>query len=261
MDANAIPAAANSANLPSAASAPTTAPTYRLYDPTSVLIASFLGSPIAGVLLISLNYRRLNRRAEAIAAFIVGVIATVLASLLSYFLPSSGGIAIGIVIAMATRSAAERFQGEALSQHISAGGQLGSRWAATGIGLAFLAALSAIIVAGALTRGADHKVLVGTKDEVYYVGAATRQDAQALGEALKIAGYFQDRGVSVILTKDQDGTSVSLVVKDGLWESPEAVTGAEVIGRQIAPSIGGLPIKVRLVNNLRETKKEIPLAP
>jgi hypothetical protein len=123
--------------------------------------------------------------------------------------------------------------------------------------MAFLAVLCGVIVVAALGPWADHKVLVGSKDEVYYAGSATKQDAQALGEALKTAGYFQDKGFSVVLSKDKDGTAISFVVKEGVWDDPAMLAGFDQIGRQLAPSVGGLPIKVRLIDSSRATKKEI----
>jgi uncharacterized membrane protein AbrB (regulator of aidB expression) len=48
-------------------------PAYRFYDATSVLLAWLLGSPLAGVALMSPNYRRLGDREKAVTAVIIGV--------------------------------------------------------------------------------------------------------------------------------------------------------------------------------------------
>jgi hypothetical protein len=238
---------------------PAAVPAYRLFDATSVLIAAILGSPVAGVALMALNYRRLGEGKKGLAAFLVGVLATVLAGVVGSYVPSSGSIAIGIGIAVATKGAAQYFQGATVAAHEARGGQLASRWAATGVGLAFLAVFAGIIIVGALGLGGQHRLVVGTKDEVYFMGTATKEDAQALGEALKKAGFFQDHGVTVILSKDQDGTAVSFVVKDGIWDDASMVAGFQELGRGLAPAVGGFPIKVRLINNLKQTKKEIDL--
>ena len=247
-----------------AGAAPSTAPvatfpSYRLFDATSVFIAAFLGSPVAGVALMALNYRRLGEGKKGVATFIIGVVATALACAIGYFLPSTGSIAVGVAIAVATRGAAQYWQGAAVAQHEARGGELSSRWAATGIGLAFLAVFCAIIFAGALALGGEHRVVIGSKDEVYFVGAATKADAQALGEALKKDGYFQDHGVAVILSKDTDGTAISFVVKEGAWNDPSMIAGFQAVGQQLAPVVGGFPIKIRMVNALKQTKKEIDL--
>src|SRR5277367_1108300 len=255
MDTHLNPAIAGAAPSSPAAAVPS----YRLFDPNSVLIAAILGSPVAGVALMALNWRRLGQGKKGLAAFLIGIVATVLASLLGYYVPSSGSIAIGILIALGTKGAAQYFQGPALAEHEARGGQLSSRWAATGVGLAFLALFSIVIVVGALGLGGQHRLVVGTKDEVYFTGTATKQDAQALGEALKKAGFFQDHGVTVILSKDQDGTAVSFVVKDGIWDDASMVAGFQELGRGLAPAVGGFPIKVRLINSFKQVKKEIDL--
>jgi hypothetical protein len=242
-----------------ASGAAATFPAYRLFDAGSVFIAAILGSPVAGVALMGLNYRRLGEGRKGLVAFIIGVVATALVCVIGYFLPSSGSVAVGVVLAAATRGAAQRWQGAAVAQHQARGGELSSRWAATGIGLGFLVLFCVVIVAGALGLGGEHRAVIGTKDEVYFVGAATKADALGLGEALKKDGYFQDHGVTVILTKDADGTSISFVVKDGIWDDASMVAGYQALGRQLGPVVGGFPIKVRLVNGLKQTKKEIDL--
>jgi len=100
-------------------------------------------------------------------------------------------------------------------------------------------------------------VTIGSKDEVYYSGSATKDQAVALGEALKSEGYFQDRGVEAILSKNDSVTAVSFIVKDGTWNRPASVLAFEEIGRKIAPVIGGFPITVRLLDTSRDIKKEV----
>jgi hypothetical protein len=61
-------------NSADAGAAPSTTetPTYRLYDAASALFAWLLGSPVAGVTLMSLNYRRLGDREKAVTVVIIG---------------------------------------------------------------------------------------------------------------------------------------------------------------------------------------------
>lgn len=104
-------------------------------------------------------------------------------------------------------------------------------------------------------------VLIGTKDEVYYSGTATKEDAQSLGNALKAHGYFNDEGASgkgadVFLAKGKDGTTISFITKEGSWEQPRIVSLFEEIGREVAPSVGGFPIQVRLLNIQHELKQK-----
>jgi hypothetical protein len=102
------------------------------------------------------------------------------------------------------------------------------------------------------------KVIIGARDEIYYFGPATEADAEALGQALKSAGYLVDAGATVVLSKD-GGTAISFVVGDGVWERPDAVAGFERLARQVAASAGGLPVKFQLLNSKMETEKEVAL--
>jgi hypothetical protein len=99
------------------------------------------------------------------------------------------------------------------------------------------------------------KAVIGGGDEVYYLGSATNADAVALGQALKAAGYFTGEGASVELTKD-GGASISFVVSDGAWERPQIVAAFERLIRRSAPSAGGLPIALRLLNPNMELERE-----
>ena len=101
-----------------------------------------------------------------------------------------------------------------------------------------------------------HTVTIGTKDEVIYSGTATKDQATALGNALKNLGYFQDRGVSVLLGKGSSGTVISYVVEDGVWNKPDMVSDFETVTRSVASAVGGLPIDMRLVNSTKTVEKE-----
>jgi len=102
------------------------------------------------------------------------------------------------------------------------------------------------------------KVTIGARDAIYYLGTATETDAKALGQALREAGYLDDLGVSVVVSKG-DGTTIGFVVGEGIWERPDAVAGFENLTRRVAGSIGGRPIQVRLLNAQMETKKELTI--
>lgn len=137
-----------------------------------------------------------------------------------------------------------------------AGRRFASYSLAFGIGIALLAAM--------LSRGPresgdlkSSKVTIGTQDEIYYSHAATEEDAKALGQALRIAGFFVDRGNTVFLAKGARGTLVSFVLKDGVWDRPGAVSEFGEIGRRVAASVGGLPINVLLVNSAGAVRKKL----
>ena len=102
------------------------------------------------------------------------------------------------------------------------------------------------------------KTLIGARDTVYYFGAATDADAQALGQALREAGYLQDLGVSVAVSKG-DRTTLGFVVGEGVWERPDAVAAFARLARRVAPSIGGSPIELHLLNAEMQVQREAPV--
>jgi hypothetical protein len=99
------------------------------------------------------------------------------------------------------------------------------------------------------------KVIIGTKDEVFYSGTATKDQATALGNALKTDGYFQDKGVTVLLDKESSATTIAFVVKDGFWNQAGTLSSFEEIGRTVAPTVGGLPVQVNLDNTDKVVEK------
>lgn len=100
------------------------------------------------------------------------------------------------------------------------------------------------------------KVAAGPKDTIYYLGSAAESDARALGRSLRDAGYLQDLGVSVVVSKGGGGTAIGFVVGDGVWERPDAVAAFENLARKVAGSVGGLPLRMRLLNAQMEIKRE-----
>lgn len=131
---------------------------------------------------------------------------------------------------------------------------------ALGVGLLLLAGLTGVIyeMAHRPSRSLP-KVVIGTKDEIYYSHAASRQDALALGQALQTLGFFRGRGSTVLLSRNPGGTILSFVLPEGQWDSPPAVTAFEEIGRRIAPATGGWPLELRLVNSGWHVQKTLQI--
>ena len=125
-----------------------------------------------------------------------------------------------------------------------------------------LSLVSLVLIATAIyEKMSVSKVVIGAKDEVRYSGTATKEQALALGQALKTAEYFSDKGVSVLLNKGDSGTIVSFVVKEGSWNDWTRVAAFEEMGRDVASSVGGYPLKVRLVDDGVAMKKEMDVHP
>jgi hypothetical protein len=101
------------------------------------------------------------------------------------------------------------------------------------------------------------KVMVGAKDQVIYFHRATKEDAAELGRALKSIGYFADKGSGVVLDKSRRGTTVSFVLADGAWTQPNAISDYGDMARLVAPAVGGLPLKVQLLDQKLVIRKDL----
>jgi hypothetical protein len=93
-------------------------------------------------------------------------------------------------------------------------------------------------------------------DTVVYEGAATQAEAQALGQKLQSLGFFSGKGVDVILAKHPDSTTIAFVVSDGVWNDASAVSDFEDMVRQVAPAVGGLPVKMHLLSTKMQKEKD-----
>ncbi|MGC1871417.1 MAG: hypothetical protein WA700_10710 [Acidobacteriaceae bacterium] len=233
-------------------------PPFTLFDSNSVGLATLIGGPVAGSFLMALNYRRLGLMDKAFVALVIGLIVTAVAVLIGWNLPASAKFPLALALLFATQRLARFLQGPAIQQHVEHGGRLASRWTAFASGLSFMAVLFCIAFVTVYKSGgafaASNSVVIGTKDEVYYSGSATRGEAQALGNALKSKAYFTDRGADVLLAKGKDGTSLSFVVQKKFLSQPGIMLSFEEVAREVAPTVGGFPVQVRLVNNARESQ-------
>lgn len=238
-----------------------------MFDSGAVAIAAFICCPLAGAILIAVNYGRLGKIGRGVLAVTLGLIATALNILIKWNWKTSSGslgrleydafeILFLFGIWFCTWQIAKEEQGDAVEEHIARGGQLGSRSTAFFVGIATLAVLFGMICA-VLYETQNHKmVIIGTKDQVIYSGLATKANAMALGNALKSEEYFQDRGVTVLLHKGIGSKTISFGVQDGIWDQPGMLSSFEELAREVAPTVGGLPVQVHLVDskgNVEET--------
>jgi hypothetical protein len=234
-----------------------TVPAYTLFDSTSVGLATFFGTPIAGTALMALNYRRLGKGSKAIAAFAVGLAVTILVMLWGSQRSSGLSTGAGIGLLVAIINIAKALQGAAVDDHLRQGGKLASRWAAFGLGVTGLAVVCGGIFLVAFAFQPGSKVVIGANNSIYYSGSAKKEDARSLGNALKKIGFLTDKGNTVLLSKGKDGTVVSFVVTEPAWTHPETVFVFEEIVREVAPSVGGYPVTLRLLNSAQQTMKEL----
>jgi hypothetical protein len=101
----------------------------------------------------------------------------------------------------------------------------------------------------------------GNRDEIFYSGNATEQDAADLTAQLKKEKYFSDRGYSVFLDKTAKGSVVSFVVQDGKWDDGESVAGFTSLGKGLTGAVSGRPLTIKLLSADKTEHKSISIAP
>ncbi len=146
---------------PTASGGAATAPPGKLFTMAGIGWAAFLGSPLAGGILLAANARRLGHRALAQRQILVTALVT-LVSIVLYAaadVPETAAVPHALVHAVViaglagTIVYARHAQREAVDAHRAAGGALQSNWRAAGIGLltllgVWLSIATAIVVLG-----------------------------------------------------------------------------------------------------------------
>jgi hypothetical protein len=233
-------------------------PGYRLYDPGAVGLATFFGSPIAGAILMAMNYRRLGKGDKGLLAVVLSLVATAAIIAFAMTKPAAGSSVLGIVLFVCMWQVAKATQGKAVEAHVARGGALASKWTAFWLGVLMLTMIFGTVMFILYFEQKSKTVTITGKDQVIFSGTATKADALALGNALKGLGFFDGGGATVLLDKEAGGTVISFVVANGTWNQSKTLSGFEEIAREAAPSVGGLPVQVHLVN-ARETVEKTSL--
>jgi len=121
-----------------------------------------------------------------------------------------------------------------------------------------------------LRLSGDERVKVGKDDAVLYDGTAKPSDAQALGAALTADGYFGGPGEFVLLHKGADGTVISFPTDaddhgpagsstPDPWDDPSFLAMAQRTGVEVAPSVGGPPIRIEILSKTGTAMKSLPI--
>jgi hypothetical protein len=113
----------------------------RLYSPRQISLAAFIGSPVAACWCFAQNYRQLGNTDRAQKWLILGGGGSFISLVLLCMIPGVQRlphVIIPLAYSLAFEEVAKRIQGDAVAQHISAGGRLASWWLVVGISLLFV---------------------------------------------------------------------------------------------------------------------------
>jgi hypothetical protein len=123
-----------------------------VYTPNQIALATFVGSTLAGTVLLAMNERRLGRPEAVVPTVALGLFASVALMGFSAALPDNvPTLPFAVIGIFGIRGIAHVRQHERIQKHLAAGGRRGSGWTAFGIGMVGLVVVLAVIVtAGSL---------------------------------------------------------------------------------------------------------------
>ena len=241
-----------------------TKPAYSLYSVQQVTGATFLGSPIAGAILMASNCRKLGKNEAATTSLLLGALATAALLAVAFLLPEKfPNYLLPVAYTVVIQLIAKSLQGPAYEEHIRLGGEKASAWGVVGLGLLCLGLLAGGIFGYAYLseKRLGTRMAVGAHSEIYYAKGCTEGDAQALLRVLNGLKLLEGDKGTVTLAKTADGFAVSFVVRQGAWDDAEAVSAFRLVGQAISTgAFGGSPLEVRLCDEYYTTHKAIPIA-
>jgi hypothetical protein len=124
-----------------------------MFTPVQAAVATFLGSPLPGLYLLSRNYRAAGQARNARFMLIVGGVVTTLLIVLAINLPDGTPHSLlPIISTVCVHQMAAMGQGPLLGQHALQGGKTASWWAAIGYGLLGMIVVLAVLLVVALVQ-------------------------------------------------------------------------------------------------------------
>ena len=119
---------------------------FALYSLRHVAIASLIGGPLGGFVILAINSGRLVATPSRKALILQGLLATVALCCLALILPERSSFAgLSIACTVALYQYGKSLQGTVIANRFESGGRRSSHWSAAGIGVAsFVAALALI---------------------------------------------------------------------------------------------------------------------
>lgn len=239
------------------------APAYRLYPSTSVMGASFIGSPLAGIHLMARNYKRLGKVRAARTLWVVGTFCHLLfltgwvfAESRAY-LPANLILPVSVLVAGLMSMVATKFQGESIKAHRSAGGKL-ARGGWVAIAWAIVLAVVIFGIPWAIASYSQpaaqlpanrEDVKKDTMTMVVFYDGVDRSAARRCGEALIEAGFVPPNSeAAIILARTQRGTCLTFPVIDGFWNRPGILDEFRKLTSPCRALLGDSRLTVRLTD-------------
>jgi len=127
---------------------------FKLFKISGIALATFLGSPIAGGILLAKNFSRLGKPRQAKMALIYSSLAAFVLLAIAFLIPDRWHVPnypFLLVQLLTMQQVAKNYQEADIREHEAQAGAMASNWLAAGIGLltflALMLAIFAVIVA------------------------------------------------------------------------------------------------------------------
>ncbi|HZZ41367.1 MAG TPA: hypothetical protein VFE58_00380 [Tepidisphaeraceae bacterium] len=220
----------------------------RLFGEIAIGVASLIGTPVAGGVLLGINALRMRQRGAALIALVMGGLLTfTLLGLVQYvsqwvtawaLLPAGGVLMVGI---------ARTLQGNWVTRDRMRGMVM-----AVGTGVV-VAAIGYFVVQPLIIKKPTgivvNRIMIADKQSVNYAMPIGEADARRVGEVLKRAGYFDGSGnpKTVFMVGDADGQPMVIFPADPeKAKNPEVVKLLALLARGFIQSGLPMPFTIRL---------------
>jgi hypothetical protein len=119
-----------------------------LYSPWQITIATFLGGPVAGCILLSHNYQALEKVAVAKKVLLWGIAGTIALIIIGFSLPQNFPNSIlPLAYTIGMHQAVKQMHQKEYAIHVASGGAKGSAWTVVGVAMGCLCAMLLTIFA------------------------------------------------------------------------------------------------------------------
>ena len=132
-------------SLPTPPSLPTT-PSYKLFSVGQIILATFLGSPLPGMWMLSINFKRLGQKSKATNMLLIGVGLTILNLVFAFIVPNRvSPLSVSMPFIIVASVIARMQFTKPFEMHAANGGQKDSWGKAVGYALAGFVLIIAIV--------------------------------------------------------------------------------------------------------------------
>jgi len=120
----------------------------KMFSLGQIVLATFLGAPLGGSLLVAQNYRVLQKPKAAGQSIVYGVVSTVILFIVAFLLPEKfPNSVLPLIYCFAMRQLISYLQGDAIAGHYACGGAKASWFVAIVLGIVVLVVLFAFVFA------------------------------------------------------------------------------------------------------------------